>query len=205
VVTYLGSPLSAGRKDLAFFFGVGGLLLLIVTTRYVLRNKVQPKDQICPFLCLGAYSVGSALVTGIARSPFGSQQALASRYTTVSLLFWIMLMVLLFVILKSVEIGSTLRHGSWRTKVTVSVLIGVIAVAAAAGSIGSYDHARKWRERLTSAREELFRLENDDLLARLYPRPHALRIAVKTLSRHNLSVFREADSSREPTWPRTEE
>jgi hypothetical protein len=197
VMTYLGSPLSFGRRSLGFVFGLGGLLLLFATVRNLIFKETTAVDQISPALGLGGYALGSALVTGFGRSAFGGEQALTSRYTSVSVLFWIALLMLQFALFRASAAPPGARSRSRRITIAACLVVGTITAVAACNSIGSYHHACNWRERLIPAQQELLRLEDDHLLKRLYPRPGMIRIAVRFLKRNNLSVFRNDELRRE--------
>jgi hypothetical protein len=160
------------------FFGLIGFGYAI----WSLSRRVELKI-LTPYLSLGLYAILSALATGLGRVGFGSSQAMSSRYVTISLLLWIALVILLFVLAKAAEIKSFQKFAACTLLI---VFVGLVTL----NSI----HWRtffSWRyEFLTPARAELFSLKDDDLLKRLFPSADYVRMQTKLLATHHLSVFR---------------
>jgi len=95
VFIYLGASVVNFSMIGAFVVGLLGsigfwcMIWLLVRRRY--RFQV-----LTPYVGLSLYSIGSALITGIARVGFGSAQAMTSRYMTISSPFWFSNIVLLY-------------------------------------------------------------------------------------------------------------
>ncbi len=91
---YLGRPLSYGHIAVAF----SGFLILLtfLTIAIFLFVKNKARFKICiPWFMLGFYAIASALITGLSRLGYGAGQSLSSRYTTISTLLLLSLIVLL--------------------------------------------------------------------------------------------------------------
>lgn len=98
-LSFLGSFF--GSKNLSIFFGFLSLLSLIYFYMIILKNKIFSYDFV--FLSL-LFCIFSALITALARSGFGVDQALSSRYSEYSLLFVSLLYVFLLLLNSEVNI-----------------------------------------------------------------------------------------------------
>ena len=102
VLKYLGSicaqyatGAATGDGDLALAFGLLGTAALgWAATRLVWRNRARFR-VLLPYFALSAYSIGTALMTGVGRVGFGTDQALANRYCTTVVPLWVSLIVFL--------------------------------------------------------------------------------------------------------------
>jgi hypothetical protein len=93
VLGYLGRPLSFYHKPA---MAIGFILLLLFTwmSIHLFRfHKVLFKKSL-PWIMLGLYAIGSSLITCIARLGFGTAEAYSSRYTTISSLLLVSVIVL---------------------------------------------------------------------------------------------------------------
>jgi hypothetical protein len=92
-LSYIGSPFGIffGQKG-SILFGVFGIctLLLLVFSMYSYKNR-DLLQRSFPWYGLILYVLLSAMITAAGRSGFSSLQALSSRYTTFSIIFWISL------------------------------------------------------------------------------------------------------------------
>ncbi|HUB93406.1 MAG TPA: hypothetical protein VMB52_02790 [Verrucomicrobiae bacterium] len=93
VLMYLGRPVSFLSKPASLLGFVLAATFLALAV-YLLSRKRELFRQGLPWLILGSYTLGSALITGIARLDFGVSEALSSRYTTISSLLLISLILL---------------------------------------------------------------------------------------------------------------
>lgn len=162
------AAIAAGALGLALF----GLLALWLARRIGLA-------PLLPYLGLGAYALGTGLITSLGRASYGNYQALAQRYTTTASLFWSALVILL-----------ALGAGSVAGRAPFVALIVLIAALVALNLFQGIDHFRSQYEYLAPARAELSRLHDDDLLRRLYFDPQVVRRGAAVLRRYHLSVFR---------------
>jgi hypothetical protein len=106
VLTYLGDPLSTSHRSTvtqigAAFAGVALAAAFTASCCYVaLRNRAA-LPRLAPWIALAAFSVGSAVLTGVGRLKLGSVQALSSRYVSVSLLFLMAAIVVAIIALEN--------------------------------------------------------------------------------------------------------
>lgn len=150
---YLGGALG-GRN--AILIGMGGLFLWLTCIVFLRLNR-----SILSFIALGLYPIGSALLTGIGRAGFGYNQALASRYTTISNLFWISILFFLFLIIKS-----------GKTKYQIYLSLFVFAIILILNLQASFYYAvmfKRWNEWFEPARKALVQKQYGDILNRLCP------------------------------------
>jgi hypothetical protein len=93
---YLGGPLAMclqqANAALAACIGAAVLVAFIVTAWTAARTI--PARQEAALIIIGVFLVGGAAATAVGRVHFGPEQALASRYATPVLLFWLVTLVL---------------------------------------------------------------------------------------------------------------
>ncbi|MCP3962249.1 MAG: hypothetical protein GY719_30780 [bacterium] len=124
---YLGS-LFHGDLETAKLLGGIGIVASILSCGlavFFLRSA-ERRTELAPWLMLQLYGGGNALVSAIGRSGFGENQALSSRYASLSALFWIGLLTPLGIVV-------------WRWRpakrgARIAALLAVAGLAAAAGA-----------------------------------------------------------------------
>jgi hypothetical protein len=95
MATYFGSPFTKTlrlAKIIALLGATAAAWLHISAAFGPLRPQ---RRELAPWLMVQIYALGSALGTGVGRSHYGQDQALASRYATLPGLFWASLIVAL--------------------------------------------------------------------------------------------------------------
>jgi len=181
VLTYLGSPLSPSRS----YSVLMALILLIITplaTFDVWRLNKERFYNLIPWLALAIYAILAACVTGAGRIGLGPQQALASRYTTISNLLVICAAV---TISHSMQLNLSIKK---RRSLKDILFIIVIASVFCLSYVNSYDHGIKNMKGMSKyVNESAFCLNDpenadDEYLKRLYPNPDIVRQRIKTLS-----------------------
>jgi hypothetical protein len=201
VLTFLGSPLASFSGSafpprdtgIAALVGGLGLLLLTLAARRAIRRRPNEIDRVIPFFALAGYALFSSLIAAVSRLRFGIPQALASRYTTISSLFWIGLigMTLLATAPRApAEPGvaeKADRGGRWS--------LAAVAALVAASSLVSIHIFPERHILLLPARSEMVRGESVELLKRLHPEVHQVTHGLVALRRLRLSVFRDAKTA----------
>jgi hypothetical protein len=193
VTTFLGSPLASFSGSawpprdtgVAAIVGAAGVLLLFLAGGKALR---RPRGE-WPLgsLALAAYALASGLVVSVARFTFGTPNALASRYTTISSLFWIG------------TIGVVWNVAAIREKPARRLwagAVGAIATLFIVSSLYSIPIFPARRAMLLPARAEMGRGEDVAMLQRLHPEIQQVRYALPVLRHFQLSVFRDASEAR---------
>ncbi len=91
---FLGSPFT---RDIEVGLGLGvfGVATAVVLAMRTLRGAIDapPGRDTCWWLLIG-FAAGNAVLTAVARSSMGLEQAFASRYSVIPVLFWISVSVL---------------------------------------------------------------------------------------------------------------
>lgn len=155
--------------------GVVAVLACVVALRLAWRALRGP-DAAAAMLPLGLmlWSVGVSFQIALGRASWGQTGALASRYVTLMLPFWLGLALL---VLSS--------SGRWRR--TALVVLCALLATSAASEVWIFPQ----RNRLfVPARRALLTGEDRALVSRLHPEVFQVDAGVPTLKRLKLSVFR---------------
>jgi hypothetical protein len=109
--TYLGNLFSAHAARAAVIGGIGATACVFMAGRTILSRSKELQRCTAPWIGLQVYVLGNAVGTAVGRSGFGLGQALSSRYSSLSALFWVAELALLTVMLVPVV---RLREGGRR-------------------------------------------------------------------------------------------
>lgn len=96
VLIYMGRPLSYMHGP-ALLFGAVSLGLFFGFCGYLLLYRKELFRQAIPWIALGLYALGTASTTGLGRLGFGVDEALSSRYTTISSLFFVSALMVVWI------------------------------------------------------------------------------------------------------------
>jgi hypothetical protein len=191
VFVYLGTPLTMGvhQLNMARLVGAVGVVVLAAL---VVDGAVRQAPAIFRvrlfFLMLGCFAVAAAIITGIGRAGFGLAQAMASRYTSISVLLWVAIVFELYVYgVDRRTSGNALEAvGRWGARCLV---IGLVCVGVLR-SVTSLEEARQWQAKLACGAEAAFYGVGSSCLGYLYPVPTAVvDLHLPVLERHGLSLF----------------
>ena len=89
----------------------GGFLLILYLKsfyRFAFFSSSEEKQLVIPWLAIGAYSIGTALLTSIGRSGFGIQQSLSPRYVSFSI--WLPVAIGVIFYLQDYPLRTTIRN-----------------------------------------------------------------------------------------------
>ena len=185
VGTYLGSPLAAFTRKFAALdqmpaiVGFAGIVILASCLLRIRAERLLSAEQLLPFVAAAGYSVLAAFLSGFGRAGLGIVNALSLRYVTISSFLWITDAVLLYHLISHRE----------KQKIPIFLLSGILSLTVLNSVYGAL-YARKQYYFLLPAKQELLRLEDDELLKRLHYDPDTLRPHVEMLRKYRLSVFR---------------
>jgi len=179
ILTYLGSPLGqTGFTSLAM------ALILLILTSYAIFNiwryDKQKLYDLAPWLGLAIYALLAACMTGLGRAGSGWHQALSSRYTTISVLFTISAVILVY---HSMIISFSIKKNIKNILFTF-IVICIFLVSY----IDSYRRGIKdMKTKSNNVNASAFCLTHPEIadeysLKRLYPDPNTARSRIKTLS-----------------------
>jgi hypothetical protein len=214
VFKYIGSICAQGLGGdasldgvFAFVFGLAGIVTFGWAGVTLVRRKITNVRTLLPYFAMSLYSVGSALITGVGRLGYGSDQAMASRYCTMVIPLWVSLIVFLILLVKgggnAADAGSPgpkpgqrplpqscQRVAQWSLRVAIILLV--------LGSVFAIAGARGLSQQQASGRACLLYLAanpradiDDDGLSALYPRPKVIVERYPVLVKYRLSVFRD--------------
>ncbi|HWX22999.1 MAG TPA: hypothetical protein VN578_24115 [Candidatus Binatia bacterium] len=208
VLKYLGGICAQyqGAGPYALACGLGVLLATAGAAAILLRRKIADVETLLPYIGFGLYSIFGALLCGIARVRFGSEQALSSRYCTLTAPLWASLIVFLFLLVNHrtqanfrsmpQPAGIARTRGVWPSlgKGVLALSLGLLVL----GSIFATTAARALSQRQAAGRAELLHLAahpegpiDYGALALLYPRPQTVVERYPFLLRRHLTVFHD--------------
>lgn len=192
VLAYLGAPFAAGKTHLALLLGLLGLAILGSSGYWLLRSSPVYRPIVIPWILLAMYAGISAVATGLGRAGFGVEQAMASHYTTISILFWISLFAIGALTCRRYLAGCRLD----RAAVGSVVLLSSLGTMLLVGYAVSYDLGRKAFQKrmsvLAAAKECFVHYDRapDDCLQTLYPVPALLRAGAHAMKPLRFGPFR---------------
>jgi hypothetical protein len=166
VLGYLGRPLSFLHKP-ALAIGFVLLCSFIGLSVYLFVRQKALFRQSVVWVMLGLYAIGSALITGLARLGFGVNEAYSSRYTTISLLLVVSVIMLGW---QSRKVLDKLAHDAYKVLVPLTVL-GLFCLLIIEAGWGVHS-ARTQHASLETARQCTRAQEPDSACLKLiYPNP----------------------------------
>ncbi|NIA15468.1 MAG: hypothetical protein GWP08_15500 [Nitrospiraceae bacterium] len=180
VLKYLGGPIVGYSGIGATLAGLAGLTALCASSAWLMRQgDVRPKD-LAPYWAMALYAIASAMVTGLGRLGYGSEQALSSRYVTLAQLLWVANLALVYLL-------AARRPPSARGLLAA---LAIVLLLAANSLHGAY----RWTERYAfrhPAQTELIEGDDPDILRRLHPDVALVLKRREFLRSRGLSVFKD--------------
>ena len=206
----LGVDISA-EGAFAFIFGLAGTIATGWAGGTLLRKKIADPGTLLPYFGLVLYSVGSALVTGVGRLGFGTNQALASRYCTMVVPLWVSLVVFL-ILLRTGGDRATNADPAPKSRYERSAPLGCRQIAGwllltaitllVLGTVCAADGAKFLSHMQTSGRNCLLNVAANPAsetyyqgLSAIYPRPAVVMERYPILVEHRLSLFKDVKTS----------
>jgi hypothetical protein len=189
--TYLGSLLGAwsGLSLAAWLGALGAAIYAAGVARFVVLRRTAPADseRYLPWLGVGAFGVLNALMTSYGRLGWGPASALQSRYTTVTCLFWVSVVVVI-ALLTSDE-GVKARSGAVRAGAVIVILL--FGVSFWQSELRAYSQMGETNLRMRAGLQALGNPESaaDTLLLDVYPDPTISRIGMKFLTLAGIGPF----------------
>lgn len=186
-VQIFGIAISGGQLLLIFILAslVCGILIIsaiIVSIRLIIKNGLL--EETLEWIALIAFSFASAIITAIGRAGFGLEQALSSRYITLSVLAIIGL-YLIALKLNSIE------------NINYKILYKTILCFIILGLIFGYSVGTLAGKGISESREDIafsvlhYANASDESLSRAYPSPSFVRDCATILEKYRLSIFYE--------------
>ena len=185
---YLGTPLF-GRSVTAAVAGAAGLTVFVTMSAWELRAAAAGRPRF-GFVLIGIYAMLGGVMAATGRVGMGTDQAMSSRYVTMSAPFWIALLVLI-----AGRPLPAMSDDRWRIVALRSLLVAIVAVAAVRASYLSFPALAQRHARLEAGRAALIAGDGDRFTL-LYPDRQLVEARRATLLRLGLSVFREVTPPR---------
>ncbi|HIK13715.1 MAG TPA: hypothetical protein IGS53_00200 [Leptolyngbyaceae cyanobacterium M33_DOE_097] len=211
LLAFLGAPLGAGNLLTAQI--MGSLLLIcfvwIGIEAWRRRNREGWLQVIYPWLCIGAYTLISAIVTTAGRLGFGVIQAIDSRYTTFSAYGWVALVYLVAALLLNHDPTALPqpKRGQLLRSSAIGLLVIMLVVQSFSWSYGQRRMKLQHRYRLYGKScllaQELV-IETDCMKAFVFPPFIAMDGFVQSISKElnhrngwelDLMTLREVDAA----------
>lgn len=181
IFAYLGAPIVNFNYYYSIFFGFVGVSLLSVLSILYIKRGIRV-DIV--WVALGLYSILSAFMSSVGRFRFGIEQAMSSRYITISSLLWVSLFIIIF----------NLEHSGIKIyrKHTAKIILLIITITPLLINFTkSTVEFRKWHEKLMPARNELISSRDYYIMQRLYPDCDVLKEMIEIIDKYNISSLRE--------------
>jgi len=161
-LAFLGAPLGAESftgapvKQGWFIAQIMGAVLLscyglIGTAVWRQRSKAGWLQVVYPWLCIGLYTLLSAILTTIGRVGFGVTQSLSSRYNTFSVYGWLAILYLVVALWLSYQTAESFRtkRGKQLFRIaTVGLLVTLLVLQFFSWNYGLRIMKVRYRERL---------------------------------------------------------
>jgi hypothetical protein len=180
---YVGAPVAAYKSVLAALAGVG-VTVVFAALAIALRARWREPAILFPLLA-GLLVLGVAAISSTGRAWLGTNQALASRYGSISGHLWCAAALLAVEWLRR---PGAPRRSVWQPA-TIAVTIAILASTLYNGLQGSRLGAAR-SEHLRFARRGLITGRSDAVLNRLYPDVPTIRERRAILQTLGISVFR---------------
>jgi hypothetical protein len=182
------------------------LLVLGGTVTLLLRRKIVFLPPILPYLGFTLYSMVCGFLGAFARGHFGSDQALSSRYCTLTVPLWSSLIFFLSLLgsrvhnvdanLLETAIAEEPRRAPAQTLARAMLALSVCLLAV--GSLLALPGVAQMSRRQAEGRRALLQLANRPgtpvdygSLSLLYPYPHIIVERAPFLIRNHWTVFRD--------------
>jgi hypothetical protein len=177
----------------------GGILLVLlaVATVVVVRRRCIGGR---PLFAIASFGVLSALIASLGRAGFGASQALESRYTSISLMAWIGLVLLVALIFTSPrrDRASRRRVVSFGSQPWIALTVCTVLGFGYMAMTANWELWFKGRhDGLLQARANLLKPDATDAELRPNNDPNAIRVLSAGLRRQALTAFRGVDSNKQ--------
>jgi hypothetical protein len=203
ILNFLGSPVLT--YDYAYIFGGLGLAAWWAALLWLARRNWPNVEALLPYAGLGWYSQAGAAMVAVARIQYGTHQAIASRYVTLSYPFWVSLAVLLYWVgaaqsraeqpraeqpgaARTPGWGFLGRARTWTNLALFAMALQVTLCSAVGAALGYYWRYQAVQPVRTAALAGA--PLSDALLATIYPVPAVVRPWLEFLRQEHLSLFR---------------
>lgn len=194
VIGYLGAPMAAGSAVWAIVWGVVAVFLFLIAILCWLINigtLRASKGNFMAWFLLGLFSILNAILCSLSRIGSGWEQSLSSRYTTVSLLLWISLSVMLNLNIEAIEVFKAKLPERRQTPLRAApmALATILIIVAISSGYNATQAWQSWRNYQNAIRDHMLTGNYDKMAP---PQDFSfLKERVQMLKEHNLYPFRD--------------
>ncbi len=126
--TWLGGIFTT-KVEIALLTGTCGLLVSLAILKSFISRNID-KIHLFPWLLIHTYVIGIAIITAIARSHRGLDQAISSRYAVLSALYWLSMIIILMFHVNRISV-------KWHWYSVVPILLVIIIMISSMYQIGT--------------------------------------------------------------------
>lgn len=173
----IASPIVTKNVSGAIFVGIIGVVAYVfLGVLSVFKQKDLGKSTV-PYLALGMFSLGSAILTALGRLEYhGVAGAMSTRYVTVSSIFWVSVVALVYLTYSCDQLRAGFSKGDWnRWKAGAISFCFIIALTSIVHSYAYSRRAGVWLQEkyLEPARNHVLLVDeprwDDEIVRRLNP------------------------------------
>lgn len=196
VLAFIGAPMIT--YYIAPLFGAIGLALMAGSVHILLWQRKLDIIAILPYLALAGYSIGTGMLIAIGRLHFGWWQAISPRYIILSEWFWVGLVGLLYLVIKTRPVSPPVAEQApwpminrWLKRIAPVAVLGILLLSLVNSAGGFYLGLRLRSWPLAEARQQII-LGNhsDEVLRQVIHDPALVRQHLKLMQKYRLSVYR---------------
>ncbi len=192
VLAYLGGPVRELDYRLVIAAGASALSVWLGTLYLILRSDKRKLSNLAPYIGLGLYAIGSAMITGAGRMGFGIDQAISSRYVVISNLLWAADVMLLVIVVSSASTMTNRLRASAISGLAIAVVMLIFCSVHTAPQYGVRRQVLLMlRAELASSGAFTSPAKHQRLMQMLYPDPLTLEARATILKKYHLSVYRD--------------
>lgn len=148
---FLGQPLTYGVIAPVVMAQIVGFIILclyiacvVYLVRRSLRGQMELVRRMLPWICLGAYSIGSGAMGASGRAGLGVSQASNSRYTSISIYMIICLVRTIPMILRDLERRDRVEPIVRRSSLILSSLGTALTLGLLLSTVWSFAASHEW-------------------------------------------------------------
>lgn len=176
-LAFLGAPLAAQHLTAAVILGSIGLGLFALLSLHLYRTQ-KPGEAFLFFWLLALFALGNAAIISLSRAGFGVDQALSSRYISISNFLWV---------------GLLGAYWEWKPQFAKRVLLPLLLVGVIATSILGFQQGVAHAKRMAHLEPYLQQNAHFDpeTLKQLHPHPFVAENVLQWLRKNHMALFRE--------------
>ncbi len=182
-LTYLGSPVGLQGSYGAMYIGGLIFIILLPIIYFVWMDRVMLKKYL-PWLSLALFSILSGLTITVGRLFLGISEALASRYTTISVIYIISITILGLLLLDDEHIRKKIKIISVSTILIVSTVFLILSYTV---GISGFSGRSLALQNIKSCTRKIN--PNDNCLVMTYPFPDIIRPELSFLKQKHLAGY----------------